>query len=206
MKRLLLLLAILPGLFTTAHAGNNAQPLPLAPTHDRFDAGAVELEPMSGVAGAPIVGNRISYHYAVTELRLGWMLYSPRGNGILRGNIELLAQLGGGGIFEGPGSEFGTAGALLRYNFVQPSARFVPYIQGGAAAFVSDISENTKQEDVGGTFEADLRAGIGTRFLICRGWSLNTEIFFEHVSNAGTETRNVGINALGGLFGVSRSF
>ncbi len=95
---------------------------------------------------------------------------------------------------------------MLRYNFVQPSARFVPYLQGGAAAFVSDISESKRQKDIGGTFEADLRAGVGSGFLICRGWSLNSELFFEHISNAGTQTRNVGINALGGLLGVSRSF
>ncbi|MGI9114221.1 MAG: acyloxyacyl hydrolase [Chthoniobacterales bacterium] len=62
------------------------------------------------------------------------------------------------------------------------------------------------QEDIGGTFEAGLRAGVGTRFLICRGWSLDTELFFEQISNAGTQTRNVGINPLGGLLGISRSF
>jgi hypothetical protein len=206
MKCSVLSLTIVFGLFTTVHAGIDAQPLAAAPTNDRFDRGGFELELMSGAACSPVVGNRISYHYADTELRFGWMLCSPHGSGLLRGNLEVLAELGGGGIFEGPGSEFGTAGALLRYNFVQPSARFVPYIQGGAAAFVSDISQDKTQEDVGGTFEADLRAGIGTRFLICPGWSLNTELFFEHISNGDTETRNVGINALGGLLGVSRSF
>jgi hypothetical protein len=178
----------------------------IAPEPDWFRGGTMELELMTGVVGAPIVGNHISYHYTDTELRLGWMLYSPKGTGFLRGNLELLASAGGGGIFEGLGSVFGTLGAILRYNFVQPSARFVPYIQGGAAAFASDISENKRQEDIGGTFEADLNAGIGTRFFICRGWSLNTELFFEHISNADTETRNVGINALGGLLGISRSF
>ena len=166
----------------------------------------MELELMSGVVGAPIVGNHISYHYTDTELRLGWMLYSPHGSGFLRGNLELLGSVGGGGIFEGPGSIFGSVGGILRYNFVQPSARLVPYFQGGAGAFISDISENKKQEDVGGTVEADLKAGVGAKFLICRGWSLNSELFFEHVSNADTQTRNVGINALGGLLGFSRSF
>ena len=206
MKCLVAVLAAFFVLLATTYGGSSGEPFAAAPMKDRFSGGAFELELMSGIAGAPIVGDHISYHYTDTELRFGWMLCSPHGSGWSRGNLQLLAALGGGGIFEGPGDKFGTAGAMLRYNFVQPSARLVPYLQGGAAAFVSDISENRRQQDVGGTFEADLRAGLGSRFLICRYWSLNTELFFEHISNADTQTRNVGINALGGLLGVSRSF
>lgn len=206
MKRTFLFSILLLGVGPIARGGQNSPTMQTAESRDWFDRGAFELQLMSGVAGSPIVGNRFSYHYTDTELRLGWMLCSPHGSGLLRGNIELLGEIGGGGIFEGSGSMLGTAGALLRYNFVQPGARFAPYIQGGAAAFVSDISENKRQQDIGGTFEADLRAGVGTRFFICRGWSVDSELFFEHISNAGTETRNVGINALGGLLGVSRSF
>ncbi len=205
MKRLSLV--VLLGLCTIARAGENSLArAAVAQSKDWFDGGAFELELMTGVVGAPIVGNHISYHYTDTELRLGWMLYSPHWSGLFRGNLELLGQVGGGGIFEGPGSVFGSVGGTLRYNFVQPSARLVPYVQGGAGAFISDISQNKKQEDVGGTFEADLKAGVGTKFFICHGWSLDTEIFFEHVSNAGTQTRNVGINPLGGLLGFSRAF
>jgi hypothetical protein len=94
----------------------------------------------------------------------------------------------------------------LRYNFVQPAARLVPYFQIGAAAFASDIARDSKQLDIGGTFEADLNSGAGLKFLVSRHWSLNAELFFEHVSNANTQPRNVGINALGGLLGFSRSF
>jgi lipid A 3-O-deacylase len=206
MKPWFLLLATFISSSAIMRGGDEQHSVAVAQSKDWFDSGAMEVELMTGVVGAPIVGDHISYHYTDTELRLGWMLTSPRGSGFLRGNLELLANAGGGGIFEGPGSVFGSAGAMLRYNFVQPGARLMPYFQGGAGAFVSDISENTRQEDIGGTFEADLKAAIGTKFFICRNWSLNTELFFEHVSNADTQTRNVGINALGGLFGISRHF
>ncbi len=207
MKRFLILAAIVAFLPAALRAGDSFQnDLTAVPRKGWFDGGNIELELMSGVVGAPIVGDHTSYHYTDTELRLGWMLYSPHWSGFLRGNLELLANIGGGGVFEGPGSAFGSVGGMLRYNFVQPSARVVPYFQGGAGAFISNISDNRRQEDVGGTIEADLRAGVGTKFFICHGWSLDAEIFFEHVSNADTQTRNVGINALGGLVGISRSF
>jgi hypothetical protein len=206
MKRWLLLLATLISSSAIVRGGDEELSVAVAQSRGWFDRASFELELMSGLVGAPIAGDHISYHYTDTELRLGWMLYSPRGSGYLRGNLELLANTGGGGMFEGPGSVFGSAGAMLRYNFIQPGARFVPYFQGGACAFVSDIYENKRQEDIGGRFEADLKPAVGTRFFICRDWSLNSELFFEHISNAGTQARNVGINGLGGLLGISRHF
>jgi len=68
------------------------------------------------------------------------------------------------------------------------------------------MARDPKQLDIGGTFEADLNSAAGLKFLVSRHWSLNAEVFFEHVSNADTQPRNVGINALGGLLGISRSF
>jgi hypothetical protein len=173
---------------------------------DWFEGRSFELELMTGVVGAPISGDHISYHFTDTQLRLGWMLYTPRWSGLMRGNLELLLSAGGGVIFEGPGDGFGSVGVILRYNFVQPSARIIPYGQIGIGTFISDISEDKQQEDIGSTFEADLKVGIGTRVLISRDWSFNLELYFDHISNAGAEDRNVGINALGGLVGLSRSF
>jgi hypothetical protein len=206
LKRPHLLFSIIVSLATVVHAGDHSPSVAVTQNKDWFDGGKIEFELMTGVVGAPIAGDHIGYHYTDSELRLGWMLYSPNGSGFFRGNVELLASAGGGGIFDAPGSVFGSLGLILRYNFLQPGARFVPYFQIGAGTFISDISENKEQEDIGGTFEADLKAGVGTRFLISRNWSLNTELFFEHISNADTHTRNVGINALGGLVGISRSF
>ena len=39
-----------------------------------------------------------------------------------------------------------------------------------------------------------------------RDWSLNAEGIYQHVSNANTSDRNVGLNALVGLLGFSRAF
>jgi outer membrane protein W len=114
--------------------------------------------------------------------------------------------LGGGAVIEGPGSGFGNFDLLLRYNFVQPRAVIVPYFQIGAGVFVSDISNDQNQRLIGGTFEADLQSSLGFRFLLNRDWSLNAEGIYQHISNANTSDRNVGLNALGGLLGFSRAF
>jgi lipid A 3-O-deacylase len=181
-------------------------PAPVTQAGDWFGTNRFEFELMTGLAGAPISGSHIGYHYTDSELRLGWILYAPRSSGWLRGNVELLGSIGGGAVYDGPGSKFAINDFFLRYNFIQPQARLIPYFQIGAGTFISDIAENHLQEDIGGTFEADLRAAVGAKYVICPGWSLNSELFFEHISNAGTQTRNVGINALGGLLGFSRSF
>lgn len=207
MKRPLLLFLIIVSFSTVVRGGDHSPPsVGIAPARDWCDGGTFELELMTGIVSAPIGGDRTGYRYTDSELRLGWMLYSPHGPGLLRGNLQLLASAGGGAIYKGPGSAFGSLGALLRYNFVQRSARLVPYLQIGAVAFISDVADNPGQQDIGGTFEADLKSAAGMRFLVSRNWSLGVEFFFEHISNADTQARNVGINALGGLLGISRSF
>jgi Lipid A 3-O-deacylase (PagL) len=206
MKRSLLFALVLATLCGVARAGETP-PAAATMTQSKgfFEGGAFELELMTGAAWS-LQSSHTSYAYTDTELRLGWMLYSPAGPSLLRGNLEILGAIGGGGIFQGPGSVYGAAGGILRYNFVQPAARLAPYFQIGASAFASDIARDPKQLDIGGTFEADLNSAVGLKLLLCRSWSFNTEFFFEHVSNANTQPRNVGINALGGLLGFSRSF
>ncbi|HEY0368882.1 MAG TPA: acyloxyacyl hydrolase [Chthoniobacterales bacterium] len=173
----------------------------------RFDGGRMEVALMAGAAGAPVLGpGGISYIYTATELRAGWMLYTPHRGSWLSGNFEVFGMVGGGGMLRGFGSYVVTSDLLLRYNFVQPGARIVPYLQAGAGVFYSDISQHHQQEDIGNTIEADLRGGPGVKFLLNAQWSIDTEMYIEHISNAGTSDRNVGINSLGGLIGVSRAF
>ena len=179
---------------------------------DRFDHGRTELEIVTGVVFSPIKWDIFptqneTLNHTESQLRFGWMLNDPFENaGCFRGNFEFMLGLGGGAVIEGPGSGFGNFDLLLRYNFVQPRAVIVPYFQIGAGVFVSDISNDQNQRLIGGTFEADLQSSLGFRFLLNRDWSLNAEGIYQHISNANTSDRNVGLNALGGLLGFSRAF
>jgi lipid A 3-O-deacylase len=175
---------------------------------DRFNAGTMEVEVFAGGACALAWGGiRETYNYAEGQLRLGWMLNTPsEGPGFFRGNFEFLVSATGADIYNGPGSKFGAADLMFRYNFVQPNARLVPYYQSAVGLFVSDIANDKTQAEIGSATEIDVQSALGLRFLLTPQWSLNAEFSYHHVSNAGLADPNVGINAIGGMFGVSRSF
>lgn len=176
--------------------------------NDRFNAGTMEAEILAGGACALTWGGiRQTYNYVEGQLRLGWMLNTPSpGPGFFRGNFEFLVSATGADIYHGPGSKFGAADLMFRYNFVQPNARIVPYYQSAVGVFVSDIANNQTQSEIGSAVEIDVQSALGLRFLLTPQWSLNGEFSYHHVSNAGLADPNVGINAIGGMFGLSRSF
>lgn len=134
------------------------------------------------------------------------MLNSPSDASIFSGNFEALLGLGGGAVIFGPGTALGNADLFLRYNFVQSRSRVVPYFQLGAGLFVSDAARDESQRNIGRTLEATLQTSLGLSILITPKWSCELEGNFQHISNANTADRNVGVNALGGLLGVTRSF
>jgi Lipid A 3-O-deacylase (PagL) len=173
-----------------------------------FQAGTKEVEVLTGAAVALTWGGiRETYNYAEGQLRLGWMLNTPSdAPGFFRGNFELLASTSGAYIYNGPGTKFGTLDVLLRYNFVQPNAMLVPYYQSGVGVFVSDIANDKTQSEIGSTVEIDVQSALGLRVMLPGKWSVRGEFIYQHVSNAGLEGRNIGINAIGGLFGLSHSF
>ncbi|MGI9088296.1 MAG: acyloxyacyl hydrolase [Chthoniobacterales bacterium] len=175
---------------------------------DPFAKGAHEFQ---DVAGAffffdTTQNNRPAVDYAVDSLRLGWMTYSPRGPGILRGNFELLGEVFAGGIFDGPGNFLGGLSLLFRYNFVQPDAVVVPYLQVGGGGVYTDISNSESRGLVSLPVEFNLQASIGTRFMLNSRWSIVAEGTYRHLSNATIKLPNYGIDTGGGSLGVGFSF
>ena len=177
----------------------------------RFAQGHLEFSLISGVFFSPFRADFLprtstSFDYTQTEIRAGWMLNSPYEAGFFRGNFEVLLGLGGGAVFNGPGHALGNGDTFIRYNFVQKRAAVVPYFQLGAGLVVSDAARDHSQRVIGRTLEANLQAGLGFRILLDSNWSLDLEAGYQHLSNADTADRNVGVNALGGLVGVTRGF
>lgn len=177
----------------------------------RFAQNRFELSLMSGAFFSPfrtdfLPVTHTSFDYTETELRAGWMLNSPYEAGIFSGNFEVLLGLGGGVIFQGPGHALGNVDTFIRYNFVQKRAVVVPYFQLGAGLLVSDAARDHSQRIIGRTLEVSLQAGLGLRILLGSNWSLDLEADYQHISNADTASRNVGVNALGGLGGLTTAF
>jgi len=174
---------------------------------DPIAKGDTELEVLGGYFHSPITTggtHRPELDYAGGDIRYG-MVLSPiffNESALMRGDVEFLVDGFTEAITEGPGNYI-TGGALLfRYNFFHPGSRFIPYFQLGGGGLHSDAAEVPSQRLIGGNFEFDLQAGIGGRFLLNDHWSILLEGGFEHISNADTAARNVGINALGGRIGV----
>ena len=145
--------------------------------------------------------------YALNSFRVGYMVHDPAFSGILRGNLQLLAELFGGVIFAGPGDIAAGGTLFVRYNFVQPEARVVPYLQGEAGLVYSDYAQgaaggNAVSLDV----NFNLQATAGLRFNVNPRWSVLVEGGYRHISNASLSDPNYGIDQVGGSVGFAFSF
>jgi lipid A 3-O-deacylase len=197
--------------FTSAHAGHiTAEPEGKKTIYsDEFPyiKGAHEIEVNVGGFGSIATtgsASRPDVGYAIGELRAGFMLSDPAGPGILRGNWEFVVELFGGGIFDGPGSYVLGADIFLRYNFVQPDAKLVPYIMIGGGGVYSDAADDDPiQRNIGSDLSFNLMAEIGVRYHLNRNFAIKTALEYRHISNADTASRNQGLNSLGGTLGAS---
>ena len=173
-------------------------------TEDRISVQAVSGALFSQTALGPDVP---TFNYSQTNIRLGWMLNTPDpADGVLAGNWEALIELSANGIFEGSGNVMIGPAALVRYNFVQPDWKVVPYVQAGLGFVYTDAYEDKNQRAIGQAIEFTPQAGAGVRILVSKDWSVDVEGMFHHVSNAGMADRNLGINAVGGLVGATYHF
>ncbi len=140
--------------------------------------------------------------YTLTEFELGCMLTDPRGRGILHGNLECAGEAFGGAIFRGQGNYVAGGTFWLRYNFVRPAGRFVPYAELGAGAGETDLDRRIE----GQNFNFNLDLGVGARYFVSSNWSVNLEYRYQHISNGGMSRHNVGVNADGPVLSISRFF
>jgi len=166
--------------------------------HEATAGGGFEMTCITG-KGRPIV------NYALGYADAGYFLYDAYGSGVFRGNLEGLLEGFGSSIYESPtaGGHYISGGSLyLRYNFIQPGWRFVPYIQGGAGLTSMDI----KHDYDGMNFNFNVDAAAGARCLLTRHCSINLEAFFQHISNADLGAHNIGLNSLGPRLSVSWLF
>ena len=191
------------GFFVISHWAN-AHADEQAETGAPFAYGRFEGTLTSGVMFSPFIANggRPTINYTISEAQVGYMLGGGAEEGWCRGNFEVVGEGFGSSIFEGSGNYIAGLTFWGRYNFVQPSWRFVPYIQGGAGLTVTDIDHHI----VGQAFNFNLNIGVGTRYLLSQRWAVLLEYRFQHISNANSAAHNLGINAHGPILGVSYLF
>ena len=121
-------------------AGREAPP---APTRFReasanpFAKGSLSIENVTGLYYFFDRGDNdgATLDFAVNSLRLGVVLSDPHGIGFFAGNSEFLAEVFGGGIFQGAGNVLAGGTLIIRYNFSGPARGSFPTSRSAVAEF-----------------------------------------------------------------------
>ncbi len=126
------------------------------------------------------------------------------GSGWLRGRLEVSANLVSSAIVKGPESHFVGVAPGLRYYFVQPGWRILPYVElsGGPGFTDSSGVRYGQQQDF--TFTYLLGAGIKGR-LDARN-TFTVSIVDQHMSNAYLTRPNYGFDSVGVAISVGHTF
>lgn len=144
-----------------------------------------------------------NYNYAEAAVRFG-KVWDGHCIPCLPGAVETLVEVNVAKPFADDfGSYFTGGGLLLRYNFVDLGSRIVPYIQAGAGFQVNDAFHSAFQPYLGSRIELTAQAGLGLRFFVTKCLSLDIEGSVQHISNLNMNDRDEGINALGGMAGLT---
>ena len=155
--------------------------------------------------GMAAFGSTQAHDLALASLSYGHMLGPVLGEGHwYRGNFEWRAELFGGMQFH---PDVNTDGWLigltphLRYDFAT-GTRWIPFVDVGAGVTATGIAH----PDLGGTFEFNLQACIGTHWFVRDNLALTGEVKYMHMSCAGIDKPNLGLNDVVFMIGVTRFF
>jgi hypothetical protein len=177
---------------------------PQVSSRDPFSKGNVELEFLGGGQSSLLYpgARRPRITFLEGDVRVGLIVSDTIGCSFYRGNFEILLDGFVAGVTHGPGNWLAGGRVFGRYNFTQPGARLVPYLQVSGGAFGNDIYRDHTQKIIGGGFEFTTGVSIGVRFLISRHYGLLLEGGYQHISNADIYPRNAGLNTLGAQAGL----
>jgi hypothetical protein len=108
-------------------------------------------------------------------------------------------------IFRGIENHYFGLNVGMRYNFVRPGCRFVPYFSGGLGLGWID----SHPEVFGGQgqdFTFNIMSAAGISYLVDDHWKISVGALYQHLSNGGQTDPNPSLNLFGPQVGVSYSF
>jgi opacity protein-like surface antigen len=149
----------------------------------------------------PPKGSHTDVTFLNGSVRFGYLPLDPGGPGFLRGTLEVgiepFVQL----YLEPSTTTAEGFKAVFRYHFITV-APIVPY--GEFAAGV--MHSNLKIKEIRSTHAFSLEGGVGLSYLLTPSLALTGGYRFQHISNASTASRNIGINSNTGVIGASYLF
>ncbi len=108
-------------------------------------------------------------------------------------------------IFEGIENHYFGFNLGMRYNFVQPGSRFVPYISGGVGGGGID-SHPEVPGGQGQDFTFNILSAAGISLIVNDHWKIDVGALYQHLSNGGQTDPNPSLNLFGPQVGVNYSF
>jgi lipid A 3-O-deacylase len=148
------------------------------------------------------------WNTTITELeafnagvRIGLFPWDPIGSGALAGALEIGLGPFYQRFIDPVDAFFIGLGAVARYHFTS-LGQLVPYIEISGAPGYTDLRVREQDADV--VFL--LFAGVGASYFLTERTALYAGYRLQHISNAGTNTPNQGINSHTGVLGLSVFF
>ncbi len=165
----------------------------------RFEV-AFESAYLLGVAGNPH-----AYEVAPQFLtgRIRWGVNDS--DGWFRGYNQFYLTAEGQPIVRGVENHYFGLNFGLRYNFVRPNWRIVPYVSGGLGLGWIDSNPDDYGSQ-GQDFTFNILSAIGLSWRVDRHWKIDAGVLYEHFSNGGQTDPNPSLNLLGPQLAVSYSF
>jgi len=173
-----------------------------AGAQSRPEDGGHELEVWTGGGHSAIGGSRATSVWN-GGVRYGWVLTRPHGPGFLKGRFEYAVDAVPFFLVFQPANTAYGAGFnpfVLKWNFAT-RGRIVPYFElGGGVLYTNhDVPDRTNRVNFTPS------AALGAHILRERyNWSV--ELRYLHVSNAGLDVHNSGINTVQVRLGIGRFF
>jgi lipid A 3-O-deacylase len=172
----------------------------LASAQGRVGQGASEIQLWTG-GGHSVAGGRGNIGIWNAGLRYGWILTAPHGPGFLAGRFEYAIEAVPAYLIFQPANTAYGAGLnplTLKWNFATRGS-LVPYIELGGGVLFTTHSVPSGTSNVNFTPSA----AFGTHFLEHKyAWTL--EARYLHISNAGLERPNPGINTFEVRLGIGK--
>jgi hypothetical protein len=108
-------------------------------------------------------------------------------------------------IFRGIENHYFGLNLGMRYNFVRPGSRFVPYFSGGLGLGWID-SHPEVPGGQGQDFTFNILSEAGISYLVDDHWKISVGALYQHLSNGGQTDPNPSLNLFGPQVGMSYSF
>jgi lipid A 3-O-deacylase len=108
-------------------------------------------------------------------------------------------------IFRGIENHYFGVNLGMRYNFVRPGSRLIPYVSGGLGLGWID-SHPEIPGGQGQDFTFNILSAAGVSYELNNHWKLNAGVLYQHLSNGGQTDPNPSLNLFGPQVGLSYSF